>query len=159
MGNPRARPIAPRLAWPDMGEHHVPIASSRGPVSFWLRDDGTLTARRGAGGVVSGLSSVAGTDTDVLWICAALSDPDRTAARRAPGGRLDLDGHETGAAVQMLDIPAVTFHRAYNGVANSTLWFVHHLLYDTPNSPHFGLAWQREWRSYPAPNPAFAPPP
>ena len=139
-----------------MGKHQVLIASNRGPVSFSLRDDGTLTARRGAGGLVSGLSSVAGTDTDVLWICAALSDPDRTAARRAPGGRLDLDGHETGAAVQMLDIPAVTFHRAYNGVANSTLWFVHHLLYDTPNSPHFGLAWQREWRSYQSYNQAFA---
>src|SRR5260370_28371553 len=144
MGNPRARPIAPRLAWPDMGKHQVLIASNRGPVSFSLRDDGTLTARRGAGGLVSGLSSVAGTDTDVLWICAALSDPDRTAARRAPGGKLALDGHETGAPVQRLDIPARPVHRAYNRVANSPLWAVHPLLYDPPNSPHFRLAWQPE---------------
>ena len=35
----------------------------------------------------------------------------------------------------MLDIPAPVFDRAYNGVANSTLWFIHHLLYDTPNRP------------------------
>ena len=34
----------------------------------------------------------------------------------------------------MLDIDPATFHRAYNAVANSTLWFVHHLLYDTPDS-------------------------
>ncbi len=140
-----------------MSKHQVLIASNRGPVSFSLRDDGRLIARRGAGGLVSGLSSVAGTGMDVLWICAALSGPDRSAARSAPDGRLDLDGHDTGAAaVRMLDIPPITFHRAYNGVANSTLWFVHHLLYDTPNTPHFGLGWKREWESYRSYNKAFA---
>jgi trehalose 6-phosphate synthase len=56
----------------------------------------------------------------------------------------------------MLDIPAGTFHRAYNAVANSTLWFVHHLLYDTPNRPLFGARWRREWESYRAYNGAFA---
>src|SRR5215471_10254938 len=83
----------------------------------------------------------------------------RTAARAAPGGYLDtpdasLDG--AGSAVRMLDIPAATFERAYNGVANSTLWFVHHMLYDTPNRPHFGLAFRREWESFRAYNVAFA---
>jgi trehalose 6-phosphate synthase len=139
-----------------MGNHQVLVASNRGPVSFSLSDDGSLAARRGGGGLVSGLSSVAGPGTDVLWICAALSEADRKAARRAPGGRLDLDGHDTDAAVQMLDIPPVTFHRAYNAVANSTLWFVHHLLYDTPNRPHFGPSWKREWASYWSYNAAFA---
>jgi trehalose 6-phosphate synthase len=161
---PHARPggaathfaITARLAWPDMGEYQILVASNRGPVSFALRDDGGLSARRGGGGLVSGLSSVTDADTDVLWICAALTDADRAAVRRAPGGRLDLGGHETGAAVRMLDVPAATFHRAYNGVANSTLWFVHHLLYDIPNRPHFGLAWQREWESYRSYNRAFA---
>ncbi|HUK70867.1 MAG TPA: trehalose-6-phosphate synthase [Streptosporangiaceae bacterium] len=139
-----------------MGKHQILVASNRGPVSFALGDDGRLTARRGGGGLVSGLSSVVGSDPDALWICAALTDADRAAARHAPGGRLDLDGHDIGAAVQMLDIPPVMFHRAYNGVANSTLWFVHHLLYDMPNRPHFGLAWQREWESYRSYNAAFA---
>ncbi|MGE5290411.1 MAG: alpha,alpha-trehalose-phosphate synthase (UDP-forming) [Micromonosporaceae bacterium] len=139
-----------------MGKDQVLVASNRGPVSFSMGDDGALTARRGGGGLVSGLSSIAGTDTDVLWICAALGEADRAAVRRIPGGRLDLAGYDTPAAVRMLDIPPVTFHRAYNGVANSTLWFVHHLLFDTPNSPHFGLAWQREWESYRSYNAAFA---
>ena len=56
----------------------------------------------------------------------------------------------------MLDIPPGTFQRAYNSVANSTLWFVHHMLYDTPNQPHFGLAFRREWDSFRAYNAAFA---
>ncbi|MGW0071467.1 trehalose-6-phosphate synthase, partial [Streptosporangium sandarakinum] len=49
------------------------LASNRGPVSFTLSDDGSLTMRRGGGGLVSGLSEVS-RDFDLLWICAALSD-------------------------------------------------------------------------------------
>jgi len=159
----------------------VLIASNRGPFSFSMGHDGTLTSRRGGGGVVSGLSSVAG-QAEVLWVCAALSDADRRAARAAPGGYLDVslddgDGPAAGAArgghtaghgggegaprppgssVRMLDIPAPVFERAYNAIANSTLWFVHHMLYDMPNRPHFGLAFRREWESFRAYSSAFA---
>ena len=56
----------------------------------------------------------------------------------------------------MLDIDPATFHRAYNAVANSTLWFVHHLLYDTPTAPAFDAGFRREWASYVAYNQAFA---
>ncbi len=140
----------------------VLIASNRGPVSFSLGDDGRLTGRRGGGGVVAGLSAVAGR-AEVLWVCAALNDADRAAARAAPDGQLDVsltaDGaprHAPESVVRMLDIPAPVFDRAYNGVANSTLWFIHHLLYDTPNQPLFGLAFRREWESFRAYNAAFA---
>ncbi|MEV7965481.1 trehalose-6-phosphate synthase [Sphaerisporangium sp. NPDC088356] len=132
----------------------VLLASNRGPVSFTLADDGALTMRRGGGGMVSGLSEVA-KDTNVLWVCAALSDGDRSAVRLAPSGRLDQAGYDTGP-VRMLDIPPATFHRAYNAVANSTLWFVNHLLYDIPNSPQFDMRFRREWESYQDYNAAFA---
>ncbi|GLW12902.1 trehalose-6-phosphate synthase [Microtetraspora sp. NBRC 13810] len=132
----------------------VLVASNRGPVSFTLSEDGGLTMRRGGGGLVSGLSGVT-KDMDVLWVCAALSDGDRSAVRLAPGGRLDHAGYDTGA-LRMLDIPPSTFHRAYNAIANSTLWFVNHLLYDTPNSPQFGRRFRREWESFQSYNAAFA---
>lgn len=131
----------------------VLIASNRGPVSFTLADDGVLTMRRGGGGLVSGLSEVA-RDTDLLWVCAALSDGDRAAVRLTPGGRLDRT-FDAGP-VRMLDIPEEIFHRAYNAVANSTLWFVHHLLYHTPLTPRFGKPFRREWESYRDYNGAFA---
>jgi trehalose 6-phosphate synthase len=133
----------------------VLIASNRGPVSFRLDDDGQLSARRGSGGLVSGLSSVAD-HPNSLWVCAALSDADRAAVRAAEGGRLGLDGTPGGSGVRMLDIPPTIFHRAYNSVANSTLWFVHHMLYDTPNQPHFGIAFEREWESFRTYNRQFA---
>jgi trehalose 6-phosphate synthase len=130
------------------------VASNRGPVAF-SRDDGHLTVRRGGGGVVSGLSSVASQE-DLLWVCAALSDADRSAARQAPDGLLGLDGSPGGSAVRMLDIPAATFNRAYNTVANSVLWFIHHMLYDTPNQPQFGHGFRRDWEAYREYNIAFA---
>jgi trehalose 6-phosphate synthase len=133
-----------------MDNTRVLVASNRGPVSFSLADDGTLSMRRGGGGLVSALAELNGGN---LWVCATLSDADRAAARRAPGGRMEVP--EVGA-VRMLDIPAGTFHRAYNAVANSTLWFVHHMLYDTPNKPHFDARSRRDWQSYEAYNAAFA---
>src|SRR5215813_2313770 len=152
-------------------EGRVLIASNRGPVSFSLGNDGRLTSRRGGGGVATALSALAGR-AEVLWVCAALNDADRAAARAAADGLLDVslsaDGagsHGPAAAawpggpestVRMLDIPAPVFDRAYNGVANSTLWFIHHLLYDTPNRPLFGLAFRREWESFRTYSAAFA---
>ncbi|MER7752703.1 trehalose-6-phosphate synthase [Kitasatospora sp. NPDC097643] len=137
------------------GTAPVLVASNRGPVSFSTADDGTLTLRRGGGGLVSGLSAIE--DPDAVWVCAALGDADRRAAREAPDGRLDLAGHEVGGqAVRMLDIDPQTFARAYNGVANSTLWFVHHLLYATPTAPAFDADFRAEWSAYRAYNTAFA---
>jgi trehalose 6-phosphate synthase len=133
----------------------VLIASNRGPVSFTMDDEGRLVPRRGGGGLVSGLSAVAD-HPNAVWVCAALSNADRAAARAAAGGRLGLDGTPGGSGVRMLDIPPATFYRAYNSVANSTLWFLHHMLFDTPNQPQFGMAFEREWESFRTYNRAFA---
>jgi trehalose 6-phosphate synthase len=139
------------------------VASNRGPLSFTMAPDGRLSARRGGGGLVSGLmpglSSLA-ERAEVVWICAALSDADREAARQDPDGRrFGIDsGRPSGGrtAVRTLDIPAGTFQGAYNAVANATLWFVQHLLFDTPVQPGFGPGFRRDWRSYLAYNQAFA---
>ncbi|MDT0304202.1 alpha,alpha-trehalose-phosphate synthase (UDP-forming) [Streptomonospora wellingtoniae] len=139
-----------------MDKAQLLVASNRGPVSFSIGEDGSLDYRRGGGGLVSGLSSVAET-TDTLWVCAALTEADRTAAARAPEGRLDLAGFDLGSMrVRMLDIPPDTFTDAYTRVANSTLWFVHHMLYDTPNKPRFDAAFRTQWEGFRSYNAAFA---
>src|SRR5215472_593537 len=119
----------------------VLIASNRGPVSFSLGDDGRLTSQRGGGGVATALSALAGRAEGLLDV---------------PPGAGDAAAGGPESVVRMLDIPAPVFGRAYNGVANSTLWFIHHLLFDTPNQPLFGLAFRREWESFRAYNAAFA---
>jgi trehalose 6-phosphate synthase len=133
------------------------LASNRGPVSFGRSDTGALEARRGGGGLVSGMSGLGELARNAVWVCAALSETDRDAAREAPGGRLDQVGHDVGATgVRMLALDPSTFKRAYNGVANGTLWFVHHLLYDTAARPTFDRSWARAWASYVDYNRAFA---
>ncbi|MFG2621665.1 trehalose-6-phosphate synthase [Streptomyces sp. NPDC048507] len=124
----------------------VLVAANRGPLSYALSDDGTLSARRGGGGLVSGLSAALAKQPEALWICAALSDADREAVRRGTS--------EPG--VRMLDIDPATYDGAYNGIANSVLWFTHHHLYDVPREPVFDAAFRRHWEAYTAYNRAFA---
>ena len=132
------------------------VASNRGPVAFRLGDDGSLHLSRGGGGLVSGVSAAAG-GAEALWVCAALGDADRLAATTAPSGRLDLAGHDTGgSAVRMLPIDETTFRRAYNAVANATLWYVNHTLFDTPRTPSFDARWAGYWQAYADYNRAFA---
>jgi trehalose 6-phosphate synthase len=128
----------------------VLVASNRGPVSYQFADDGSLSARRGGGGMIAGVMSglaALGPDADATWICVALGDADRAAARKGMPGEM---------GVRMLDIPPQILDGAYNEVANSALWFVHHMLFDTPTEPSFGAAFQRDWQSYVAYNEAFA---
>ncbi|WP_367043237.1 trehalose-6-phosphate synthase [Streptomyces sp. Je 1-332] len=130
-----------------VSEHaaQVLVASNRGPVTYTLEENGELTAKRGGGGLVSGLSAI-GDDADALWVCAALGDGDREAVRRGVG--------EPG--VRMLDIDPQVHADAYNGIANSVLWFVHHMLYQTPLEPAFGPEFRAQWASYETYNRAFA---
>jgi trehalose 6-phosphate synthase len=131
------------------------VASNRGPVSYSHAEDGSLSAHRGGGGMVSGLTSglaAVAADGGALWLCAALSAADREVARqpeRAPSGPGEVP-------VRMLDIPPDVFDAAYNRVSNSVLWFVHHLLFDPPNQPRFGLEFRPDWADYVAYNEAFA---
>jgi trehalose 6-phosphate synthase len=135
-------------------KQRVLVASNRGPVSYQFGADGSLTGSRGGGGMIAGVTdglAALGPEASVTWICAALSDADRAVARREGGAR-----DENGIPVRMLDIPADVFDRAYNNVANSALWFVHHMLFDTPNQPRFNHDFRRDWAAYLAYNEAFA---
>lgn len=137
-----------------VSEHaaQVLVASNRGPVTYAIEENGELTAKRGGGGLVSGLSAIGDSDggaeggTAALWVCAALGDGDREAVRRGVG--------EPG--VRMLDIDAQVHADAYNGISNSVLWFVHHMLYQTPLEPAFGPEFRAQWASYETYNRAFA---
>lgn len=124
----------------------VLVAANRGPLSYALAADGTLSARRGGGGLVSGLSAALAQQPGALWICAALSDADREAVRRGVA--------EPG--VRMLPIDPAVYDDAYNGIANSVLWFLHHHLYEIPREPVFDAEFRRRWQAYVTYNEAFA---
>ncbi|MDP3711581.1 MAG: trehalose-6-phosphate synthase [Mycobacteriales bacterium] len=122
------------------------LASNRGPVSFVEEPDGSLHQRRSGGGLVSAL---AGAPEDALWVCAALTDADRRAVREG----VVVDGP---VPTRVLDLDPVVLERAYNGVANSTLWFAHHLLWDVPSTPTFDAGTRAEWGAFTAYCSSFA---
>ncbi|MFE9931410.1 trehalose-6-phosphate synthase [Streptomyces sp. NPDC005533] len=124
----------------------VLVAANRGPLSYAIDAEGGLSARRGGGGLVSGLSAALAEQPGALWICAALSEADREAVRRGVS--------EPG--VRMLDIDPTVYDAAYNGIANSVLWFTHHHLYDVPREPVFDAEFRRRWQAYVEYNEAFA---
>ncbi|MEZ5142420.1 MAG: trehalose-6-phosphate synthase [Acidimicrobiales bacterium] len=133
-GEPTRRPIV--------------IVSNRGPVSFSLDEQGNLTSRRGAGGLVSGVGPlVAG--TDATWIAAAISEGDRVAAGRGVHAA-------EGFNVATLALDPDDFRMAYDVVCNAGLWFVHHELFDRARRPRFDVAWREAWDAYRRVNEAFA---
>jgi trehalose 6-phosphate synthase len=70
----------------------VLLASNRGPFSYWFGADGTLIGRRGGGGLISGMTpgvAAVAAQAEVIWICAAFTDADRTAAHRWGAGSED----------------------------------------------------------------------
>jgi trehalose 6-phosphate synthase len=126
----------------------VVLLSNRGPVAFSVDDAGALVARRGAGGLVSGLAPlVAG--TDAVWIAAAMGDADRQAAA---GGVVDADD----LRVRLLAIDPATYSTAYDVVCNATLWFAHHGLFEAARRPRHDRRWGPAWEAYREVNAAFA---
>ncbi|MET0729197.1 MAG: trehalose-6-phosphate synthase [Acidimicrobiales bacterium] len=126
----------------------IVLVSNRGPVSFGRGPDGSLTSRRGAGGLVSGIGPlVAG--TDATWLAAAMSDVDREVSA---AGVVDADGFR----VHLLAIDPETYRLAYDVVSNEVLWFAHHGLWDLATAPVFGSTWPAAWDAYRTVNVAFA---
>jgi trehalose 6-phosphate synthase len=137
------------------------VASNRGPLSIVSVDDGEDEVHRGGGGLVSGMQAALSAAPDAVWICAALNDRERTMSRGRTSGRLSevpavADALAGDFDVRMLPIEALTFRQAYNGIANATLWFVLHMLYEPARAPVFDQAWRRQWAGYVRYNRAFA---
>ena len=125
----------------------IVLVSNRGPLSF-DEVDGELVARRGAGGLVSGLAPLV-TDSDTIWIAAALSDGDR---RAATAGVIEAEG----LRVRTLALDPEVLRGAYDVIGNRTLWFLHHGLHDLSRRPLVDDRWRAAWDHYRTYNAAFA---
>ena len=126
----------------------IVVVSNRGPLSFSLNDEGELETKRGAGGLVSTLGpAIAG--RPATWIAAAVSDEDRQAAA---SGIVEAEGFR----LKQLVIDADEYRAFYNVIANATLWFLHHSLFDLPRRPRIDRRWREAWDAYRSVNDAFA---
>lgn len=146
------------------GAAHLLVASNRGPLSIKANEDSDVddsdVVDRGGGGLVSGMQVALTQAADAVWVCAAMSERERVLARGTRGRLSEVpvvaDALNGDFDVRMLPIDQQTFRQAYNGIANATLWFVLHRLYDPTRSPVFDSAWRRQWAAYLRYNRAFA---
>ncbi|SOD74931.1 trehalose 6-phosphate synthase [Jatrophihabitans sp. GAS493] len=135
------------------------VASNRGPVSISVGSDGEEETVRGGGGLVSGMQVALDSAGDAVWVCASMTDRERSVARRSAGRPLEFSAGDAGGGdfdVVMIPIDGVTFRQAYNGIANATLWFVLHMLFEPTRRPLFDAAWRRQWAAYQRYNQSFA---
>ena len=122
-------------------------------MSYGRAADGTRTARRGGGGLVTALRSLVQYH-DVTWLASAITEEDRAVA----GETFDetaADGSPYRVRLVAHDRQAYDWY--YNVVANPMLWFVQHSLWELPYAPRIDAAFHRAWaEGYAAVNASFA---
>lgn len=133
---------------PGPGTTELAVLSNRGPVSFAYGADGSLQSKRASGGMVAVLGPGV-VEHDAVWLATALSDADRAATG---SGEARIEGYR----LRSLPIEAGRFRQYYDVVANQTLWFLLHGLWDLPRRPRFDRHWHQAWSAFEAVNRQFA---
>ncbi len=133
------------MAQPD--SPHIVVVSNRGPFTLGVHD-GRATARRGAGGLVTAISSVA-RQHPITWLSCALDEGDRDwLAATGDGVRTVED-----LRIRLVLPDPAHYEQYYNVISNPLLWFVQHQLYDLARAPIIdGSVWQAWERGYAAIN-------
>jgi trehalose 6-phosphate synthase len=126
------------------------VAANRAPGTIRHLEDGTLSVGHGAGGLAPSLARAL-EGRGARWIAAALSAPERMVAA---GSAIDQSGMDI--ELDFVDLPVEVVTAAYNVIANTTLWYLHHGLFDHVRRPIFDRHWHAAWDAYVAYNVAFA---
>jgi len=126
-----------------MGPPDLVVVSNRGPLSLSTGADGQQIATRGGGGLVSSLGPVVA-GSGATWVAAA--GPD------TPHEVVEAEGFR----VRPVPLDGERFRQYYDVVANATLWFLHHDLFDLARRPHLDRRWRRAWDAFREVNDAFA---
>jgi trehalose 6-phosphate synthase len=120
------------------------IATNRGPLEHNIEPDGTLSARRGSGGMVTALLATA-RFVPLTWVASAMTDGDRRAAVEADGGTVKVPDYEI--YVRFVTVPQPVYQRHYYVLCNPLLWFIQHYMWNTPRTPNIGRVVYEAWEN------------
>jgi trehalose 6-phosphate synthase len=123
------------------------LVSNRGPLAFRM-EEGRPVAGPVGGGLAGSLHPMV-VGTGATWVACALGEADRAAA--SAGLMLD-----DGLAIELVEPEPELYAMAYNVVANATLWFCHHHLFDPARRPRGDRRWWEAWEAYRELNGLFA---
>ena len=132
------------------------VVSNRGPVSF-TRVNGERVARRGGGGLVTGLRSLV-EHHDVTWIASAMTEEDRVVAAESGGAAVEERSREGSPfRLRLVAHDEAAYDWFYNVVANPMLWFLQHYLWHLAYEPSVDIALRNAWdQGYVRVNDGFA---
>jgi len=133
------------------------VVSNRGPSSFTRDEDGKRVARRGGGGLVTALRALVA-HHDVTWIASAMTEEDRAVADEAGGEAIEeLARDGSPYRLRLVAHDPAAYDWFYNVVANPTLWFLQHYLWELAHAPDIDAGLHHAWNEgYVPVNRAFA---
>jgi len=133
------------------------VVSNRGPVSFGRDENGVRVARRGGGGLVTALRSLVAMH-DVTWIASAMTDEERLVAQEAGGHAIQETARDGSPyRLRLVAHEPTAYDWFYNVVANPTLWFLQHYLWNLAQAPNLDRGLHHAWEEgYVAVNAGFA---
>jgi trehalose 6-phosphate synthase len=133
------------------------VVSNRGPVTFDREVGGARVARRGGGGLVTALRSLVAMH-DVTWIASAMTDEERAVAEEAGGHAIDETARDGSPyRLRLVAHEPTAYDWFYNVVANPTLWFLQHYLWNLAQAPNLDRGLHHAWdEGYVAVNAGFA---
>ena len=120
------------------------IATNRGPVEYYLTRDHQLKNRRGAGGVVTALTSTV-SQMESTWVALAMTEGDREALKNAHDGILESPIPDINVHLRYVPVPRAVYHRHYDIMSNRVLWFTQHYLLGQEASLPAGDRLQYAW--------------
>ena len=134
------------------GRRELIVVSNRGPLGYDVDEQRRRVVKRGAGGLVTALRSLVSRH-DVTWIASAVTDEERRVAASGVVDEQSADGSRY--RLRLVAHAPHAYDLYYNVVANPTLWFVQHGLWELKQAPGAGLeaAWDE---GYVPVNAAFA---
>ena len=139
-----------------LSDRRLILASNRGPVEHYISPQGRIESRRGSGGVVTALSSLAQM-VEFTWVASAIGEGDRKVSEESQGNRIPspLPGHQIH--LRFVATPRRVYHKFYNVFCNPLLWFLQHYMWNSPYNPNLDAnvhnAWEEGYRQV---NKAFA---
>jgi trehalose 6-phosphate synthase len=133
------------------------VVSNRGPASFVRDEEGRRVPRRGGGGLVTALRSLV-SHHDVTWIASAMTEEDRAVADEAGGEAIEEVARDGSPyRLRLVDHDPAAYDWFYNVVANPTLWFLQHYLWELAYMPQIDRSLHHAWEDgYVRVNTSFA---
>ncbi len=139
-----------------LSDRRLILASNRGPVEHQITPDGRTEARRGSGGVVTALSSLAQM-VEFTWVASSIGEGDRKVSESGQGARFrsPFPGHRI--YLRFVVTPRRVYHKYYNIFCNPLLWFLQHYMWNSPYNPNLDASVHDAWHGgYVEVNKAFA---